>query len=240
MERFTSACMWMALLAGLTLCGCNYAANRHNCNGTRAFLSGQVAQAINEFQQALIANPQDANAYYNLGYAYAALAKQNQNAQWTEQAEQLFRQSIALNDQHVDAHRALAALLIEKGNQQFAFDLLNAWQQRYPSSPAPLIELARLYQEYGDNRRAADYLADALRLDSQNALAFKAMGHVREAQGQDQLALQNYLRAWQLDATQTDVAQRVAVLRQRLSQNQGLPGSPNLNRYGAASPFLQR
>ncbi len=95
---------------------------------------------------------------------------------------------------------------------------MNTWRNRYPQSPEPLIEIARLYQEYGDNRRATDYLADALRLDSNNTRALKAMGHVRETQGQLNLALENYSRVLQLDRCQVDVAQRVSDIQNRLAQ----------------------
>ncbi len=206
----SAACMWVT--------GCNVGANRANRVGCREYNSGQYAQAINEFQRALTLNPNNADAYYNLGSSYYALGKQSNNSQWVSQAENLFRQSISLNDQHASAHRALASLLLETKRESYAFDLMNTWRNRYPQSPEPLIEIARLYQEYGDNRRATDYLADALRLDSDNTRALKAMGHVRETQGQLNLALENYSRVLQLDSCQVDVAQRVSEIQNRLAQ----------------------
>ena len=210
------------LLIGLLLLGsgCNLAANRHNSLGCNAYQTGQYAQAINSFQQALNSNPNNADAYYNLGSSYYQLGKQSRNNQWIQQAEQLFRQSISLNDKHVDAHRSLAALLIETERKRYAFDLVDSWRNRYPQSPEPLIEIARLYQEFGDNRRATDFLSDAVRLDSGNVRALKALGHVREAQGQLNLALENYNRALSLDPNQIDVAQRMQQLATRLAQQQ--------------------
>ena len=235
-RRLNQPVVWVLFL--MTLGGCNYSANRHNCQGTYAFQTGNVTQAINQFQQALIANPNDANAYYNLGYSYAALGKQNRNAQWTSEAEQLFRRSIALNDQHVESHRALAALLIENGQAQNAFDLMNGWRERYPTSSAPLIELAKLYQESGDNRRAADLLADSLRLDGSNPAAFRSLGQIREAQGDLNLALQNYTRSLQFNRAQNDLVTKIASLQQRLAQQTG--NGTNPGRYGAANPFVNR
>ena len=205
--------------------GCNLAANRQNKIGTTAYQSGQYAQAINSFQQALNANPNNADAYYNLGSSYYQLGRQTQNSQWVTQAEQLFRQSITLNDQHIDAHRCLAALLIETDRKRYAFDLVDDWRNRYPQSPEPLIEIARLYQEFGDNRRATDFLSDAVRLDSSNVRALKALGHVREVQGQTNLALENYNRVLALDGTQVDVAQRMQQLVTRLAQQQNQAGA---------------
>ena len=107
---------------------------------------------------------------------------------------------------------------METKREKFAFDLVDDWRQRYPQSAEPLIEIARLYQEYGDNRRATDFLSDAVRLDTQNVRALKALGHVREAQGQLGLAYENYSRVLQLDGSQADVAQRVQQIATRLAQ----------------------
>ena len=142
------------------------------------------------------------------------------------------------------AHKPSESQISYMCQEKFAFDLLNDWKNRYANSPEPVIELARLYQEYGDNRRATDLLADALRLDGQNVRALKAMGHIREVQGQTHLALDNYLRVLQLDNQQVDVASRVASLQSQLAQ---LPISPNPTgqpvqqpRYGSINPYLPR
>lgn len=218
-NRFLSI---LALIACLpVLSGCNMSANRANQLGTQAYNGGQFSKAINEFQRALTSNPKNSDAYYNLGASYYSLGKQQKNSQWVTQAENLFRQSISLNDQHRDAHRSLACLLVETNREDHAFDLINTWQERHPQATDPLIELARLYQEYGDNRRATDYLADALRLDSNNVRALKAMGHVREMQGQVNLALENYTRVLQIDNRQTEVADRIGVLQTQLAQAGG-------------------
>ena len=229
--------------------GCNFSAQRHNKIGSQALEQGQFSVAVNEFQKALNLNPQNSDAYYNLGASYYAMGKQTKNAQWTKQAEQLYRQAISIDDQHVDAHRGLASLLIETNQEKYAFDLLNTWKNRYPSATEPVVELARVYQEYGDNRRATDLLADALKLDPNNVRALKAMGHVREIQGQTHLALDNYLRVLQLDNQQVAVASKVASLQTQLAQlpgqnnlsnNGGGNTSPNPSRYGATDPYLKR
>lgn len=200
--------------------GCGLAARHHNVLGREAFESGQVSKAINEFQLALSKDRNNSDAYYNLGATYYTLAKQSRNNQWMDQSEQLLRQSIALNPTNVDAHRTLAGLLVESGRSQFALDLLNAWQQRNPFSADPLVELARLYQEFGDTPRATNYLADAMRIDSNNPRVLSAMGHVRERQGQLAQALENYIRSYQIDQRQTDVAAKITDLQTRIA---GLP-----------------
>lgn len=244
---------WLACLIVIALCalpGCNIGAQRHNAIGRQALEQGQFTTAVNEFQAALNQDPKNANAYYNLGASYYALGKKTKNPQTKQQAEQLYRKAISIDDQHVDAHRGLAALLIETDREKYAFDLMNTWKNRYPTSTEPIVELARLYQEYGDNRRATDLLVDALKLDPNDVRTLKAMGHVREIQGQTHLALDNYIRALQIDPNQPAVATHVATLQTQLAQlanpnapttnGPGNPAPGNGTRYGSSSPYLQR
>ena len=226
-------------LVGLSI-GCNATTQRQNVLGTAAFERGDKSQAINAFQQALNRDPKNADAYYNLAAVYYQLGVEKQNKQFVGQAEQLYRQAISYDDKHIDAHRGLSAMLIETGREKYAFDLLDGWRQRYPQSAEPLVEIARLYQEYGDNRRATDLLADALRNDSRNPRALKAMGYVREVQGENQLALENYVRALQVNGNDQDTIARVAYLQSRIASG-GQTGSPTSPaRYGAAAPYLTR
>lgn len=231
----------------LTMCasaistvGCNLGAQQSNIVGQQAFQNGNYMQALSRFQQALTQNPNNPDANYNLAATFYSMGKNQRNAQYLSQAEQLYRKAISLNGQHNEAHRGLAALLIETGREQSAFDLLDGWKDRMPNSAEPMIELARLYQEYGDNQHATDMLADALKVDGTNIRALKAMGQVRETQGQSLLALDNYMRVLQLDGSQTAVAQRVASLQQQFSQAGGQAGQNYAPRYGSTTPWQTR
>lgn len=217
-SQLSQSGLLLIVIAFCCLNGCNFNAQQRNITGRQAFETGQYNSAINEFQKALQANPRNPDAYYNLGATYYQMGKQLKNPQYISQAEQLFRQSISLDDKHVDAHRYLAALLIESGQEKFAFDLLNTWRSRYPNSADPSIELARLHKEFGDTRRATDYLADAIRVDPRNVRALKAMGFIREQQGELQMALENYYRVLSIDSRQTDVAQAVNRLQTQIAQ----------------------
>jgi tetratricopeptide (TPR) repeat protein len=226
--------VWCSVALTL-LSGCALAARRHNVAGKQLFESGQTSQAINEFQTALTRDNRNPDAWYNLGATYYALGKQANHRPWIDQAETLFRQAISINDRHQSAHRALAALLVETGRERFAFDLLQTWRNRHPELSDPLVELARLHQEFGDVTRAGDYLADAIRIEPNNPRVLKAMGHVRERQGQWAMALDNYGRSYQLDNRQLDVASRINEIQARLAGNlqNPLPGTMPLIPGGA-------
>ena len=236
----------LVILNLLLATGCKLGANRHNAIGCQAYNQGQITTAIAEFNKAIEMNPNDADAIYNLGASYYAIGKQTKNLQTTQSAEQLYRRAISIDDQHQDAHRSLAALLIETGQEQYAFDLINSWKNRYPASTEPVVELAKLYQEYGDNSRATDLLVDALKINPNDVQVLAAMGSVREAQGQFALALDSYIRALQIDSKQPRIAAKVLSLQNQLAK---LPSynsptgsatktaTPAPARYGSTTPY---
>lgn len=224
--------------------GCKLGANRHNAIGCQAYNQGQITTAIAEFNKAIEMNPNDADAIYNLGASYYAIGKQTKNLQTTQNAEQLYRRTISIDDQHQEAHRSLAVLLIETGQEQFGFDLINSWKNRYPTATEPVVELAKLYQEYGDTSRAADLLVDGLKINPNDVQVLSAMGSVREAQGQSNLALDSYLRALQINPNQPQLAAKIAGMQNRLAQlpssNPATGGVPKANapaRYGSTTPY---
>jgi tetratricopeptide (TPR) repeat protein len=227
----------------LVTTGCKLGVDRFNAIGCQAYNQGQITTAIAEFNKAIEMNPNDADAIYNLGASYYAIGRQTKNQQATQDAEQLYRRSISIDDQHQEAHRSLAVLLIENGQEQYAFDLINSWKNRYPTSTEPVVELAKLYQEYGDNSRAADLLVDALKINPNDVQVLAAMGSIREAQGQSSLALDSYSRALQIKPKQPQIAAKAARLQNQLAQlrNSNSPTGgtikPAPSRYGSTTPY---
>jgi len=181
-----------AIATGLVLLvvcnlGCHATTQRQNVAGRAAFEQGQHAQAINSFQQVLNRDPKNSDAYYNLAACYYE-GKARQNKQFVDQAEQLYRQAITYDGQHVDAHRGLVALLIETKREKFAFDVLDGW-------------------------------------------------NIREVQGQNQLALDNYSRALQINNLDQAAAVKVATLQNLIrTGNSGSGTTPQ--RYGNSAPYL--
>lgn len=229
------------LLAIVVISGCNFASTGHNVQGKRLFEQGQFAEALSTFQKAVQANPRNADAYYNMGATYYYLGKQHKNNQWLQQADQLFRQALNVNPVHSDTYRGLSALLVESGRSNEAFQMLQNWRIRAPGSADPVVEMARLYKEKGDRNQSIQLLADALNINSNDARALKAMAQMREEAGQYQLALQNYIRSYQANNLQTDVAARIAALqgqtRTAVQPNTFQPGQPQL---GSVNQYVPR
>jgi Tfp pilus assembly protein PilF len=104
-------------------------------------------------------------------------------------------------------------LLAEEGRNQEAFRLLEGWTDRSPAAADAKIELARLFQEYGDRTAAKEHLLEALQADADNPRALAALGKIREDTGESSQALVDYQRSLWYDRFQPQVASRIAALR---------------------------
>lgn len=205
---------WLVLVV---LVGCRASTGGLNTNGVSSFQQGRHQEAIQSFQQALINSPTDPDAYYNLAATYYELGKRNNDQNLLSQAEGLYNQCLDINPNHVECYRGLASLLVDTNRSKSAFTLLKGWSQQNLQLPDPRIELARLYEEFGDKESAARYLTDALNIDAQNPRAWLALANVREQQGQLAQAMSNYRQAFQLNQHQPGVANRIAALQQRMA-----------------------
>lgn len=203
---------WAALAAG-----CGFVAQGMNADGVRMQQQGQVEQAQHRFRQALAADPKNADAYYNLAASYHQLGKSSGRVEELAQAESLYHQCLVYNPDHVDCHRALAVLLVERNRTDEAFQLLDGWAMRSPTLADPRIELARLWEESKDPQKAKDQLYAALSADPYSARALTALGRLHEQAGNYSQALADYQRSLVHDSLQPEVAARVAALRSAFS-----------------------
>lgn len=209
---------WLMLLAGLaSLSGCNtLSARSMNAEGVRLFREGQYQQAIQEFQQAAYADPKNADAYYNIAAIYHRTASASGRPADYEQAETYYNQCLDRNPNHRDCYRGLAVMLVEQDRTEEAFRLVEGWADRQPSLADPKVEMARLYQEFGDPKTAKDYLLAAVEMDPNNPRALAALGKIREDEGDRASALALYQRSLWYDRFQSQVASRAASLQASL------------------------
>ncbi len=217
--------LWLLLYpVAASLVGCNVAAPGRNVDGVRAYQSGQYQRAIQEFQQALAVDSRNANAYYNLGATYHTLGKQQSDPQMLGQAEGLYHQCLDIEPNHVDCHRGLATLLVETNRSESAFTMMKRWAEQSQELASPRIELARLYEEFGDRDSASRHLTDALYLEPKNSRAWAALGRLREEQGLTAQALSDYQQAYAINRFQPGLAERIASLQQGVSLGSGANG----------------
>jgi tetratricopeptide (TPR) repeat protein len=184
---------------------------------------GRYHDAIQDFQEALVSDPNNADAYYNLAATYYDLGKRNSDTNLYSQAEGLYHQCLDLDPDHADCHRGLAALLVDTNRSESAFTLLKRWAMRNPYHPEARIELARLYEEFGDQDGAIRHLTDSLQLNAQNARAWTALGRLRENRGELAQALSNYQQAYAINRNQPGITDRIASVQQRIASGTTAP-----------------
>ncbi len=215
---------WRTALVTLILVslatGCHMAARRNNSSGVRDYQSGQYDKAIEDFQKAVARDPKNADGYYNLAATYYLLAKHRNDPQMMTQAEGLYHQCLDVNPNHTNCYRGLAALLVDTNRPESAFTLLKRWNTQHPTAADPQIELARLYQEFGDLDNATRYLTDALHAHPSDARAWAGLGSIREQQGQLAQAMSDYRQAYNLNRNQPALAGRIATLQQNIATAQ--------------------
>ena len=207
--------LWLLLAAvGLGLSGCSgFAARGMNAEGVRLFQKAQYVQAIQQFQQAIYADPANADGYYNMAAVYHQMGKAENRKADLDQAENLYNQCLDRDPEHRDCYRGLAVLLVEQKRNDEAFRLLEGWCDRQSTSAEARIELARLSEEFGDQRGAMQRLSEALSMDPNNPRALAAAGKLREQMGDHTQAIANYQRSLFFNRFQPEVAARLASIQ---------------------------
>lgn len=214
------------LIATILFAGCS-SSQGLNLAGARSFERGNYQRAIQQFQDSLAKNPGNADAHYNLASAYYQVGKAQNAPAFLQQSESLFNQCLDVRPDHVACHRGLAALLVDTNRPESAFTLLKRWSGRSPQLAEPKIELARLYEEFGDYDNATRNLTEALNLQPGNSRAWAAIGRLRERDGKLAQALSNYQQAYNLNQRNPAIASRIASLQQNLALGGGRgSGSP--------------
>lgn len=200
--------------------GCQWASSSHNAMGTSFYEQGQYSAAMQEFQQAVTANPADPDGYYNLAALTHRQGVQRKDAAMLERAEALYNQCLDHAPDHIECHRGLAVLLVDSGRTDKAFTLMKNWAAENPQLADARIELARLYDEHGDPQQARKYLEDAVQIDPNNSRGWLALGKNRENSGDLVQALANYQRGQSLvmdRETRSMATERIALLNRRLA-----------------------
>jgi tetratricopeptide (TPR) repeat protein len=204
---------WCYLLVLVCLVsGCSTMSTGQNTHGVRLYQKGDYNAALNQFQKAMTTDPNNADSYYNMAATLHRMGTAKKNPAMLQQAETLYNQCLDRNPDHSDCHRGLAVLLVETNRTDRAFTLLKNWAIRSPQNPEPRIEIARLYEEFGDMATAELQLQQAIQLDQNNPRAWAALASLREGNGDYQQAMANYQRAFSLNNYNTAVANRIAAL----------------------------
>jgi tetratricopeptide (TPR) repeat protein len=119
----------------------------------------------------------------------------------------------------------------EAGRKAEAIEIFTGLIQEYPELPEPYNNLAVLYAGQGEFDKARAALESAIRTNPTYATAYENLGDIYA-----QLASQAYVRAQQLDAGNTSVRPKLALIRQLLTpvaKDAGKPAAAGPNSSGA-------
>lgn len=198
MRRFTS-------LVAVVAAGCIAPAQSFNQRGVEMFTAGQFEAARDQFQQAALADPLNADALYNLGSTMHRLGQRNE-------AELNYRHCLVVDPNHSKCRHALSVVMLEQGLSDDAVRLAERWLAESPGNPDALVELAWLEKQRGTSERSTSLLQQALAVAPTHARALSELASLYE--GTDRLrALALYERALASDPRQPSLAAKVADLR---------------------------
>jgi len=240
----------LAPLAGWGLCGglillaaggcSSITANGKNSEGVRLFNQARYAESLQRFQSAAYRNPDNADAYYNMGATCHRLGTISQDPAQLAQAETYYNQCLDKNESHTECYRGLTVLLVQQDRSEEAFRLLEGWVDRQPELADAKIELARLYDEFGEPETAKDRLLEALAVDHRNPRALAALGSIREQSGEYAQALSNYRQSLAYNPFQQGVAARVTTLQPAAQVSPTLTSPAGPTRLVNTAPQIRR
>lgn len=217
--------IWGLVLCSLAAPGCQLTAQGLNAEGAQRFSMGDYNGAIDRFTRAIYEDPNNADAYYNLARTYHAMGTSMQRESELTQAESYYNQCLDHNPDHPECYRGLAVLLVEQDRSEEAFRLLQGWAQRSPTLAEPRVELARLFEEFGDRDTAKERLLEAIAIDPYDDRARAALGKLHEEEGDLAQALKNYQVSLARNRLQPQVRARIAQLQTALGPAP-TPGPP--------------
>ncbi|HWA95687.1 MAG TPA: FG-GAP-like repeat-containing protein [Terracidiphilus sp.] len=155
--------------------------------GVAMYQHGYLEQATASFKQVIAAQPENAEAYYNLGTLYLRTHQ-------PDQARQFLEQTIKAKPEYPEAWNNLGMLAAQQGQYEEALkDFQKALSQR-PGFVIALVNLGNLYRRTRDYSQAETYLRQALSAQPDDSEANYSIGMLYAQQNREDLA-EKYLRA---------------------------------------------
>ncbi|MCX6915365.1 MAG: tetratricopeptide repeat protein, partial [Verrucomicrobia bacterium] len=162
-----------------------YHVEYHSKLGTLLLDRGQVSEAIDQFQQALRFEPDDAEAHNNLG---GLLAKQSQ----MDEAIRQFQEATRLEPDHPHAHYNLGNALLIKGQIDEAIRQFQEVIRLKPDHAEAHYNLGTVLGSRGRTDEAITQYQEATRLNPGNADAHYNPGLALAGKGQTEEAIRRF------------------------------------------------
>jgi cyclophilin family peptidyl-prolyl cis-trans isomerase/tetratricopeptide (TPR) repeat protein len=135
-----------------------------------------------------------------------------------EEAIQTYQESLALDDEYIQTHLALAELYKLQAEWDKAEQAYVQAIEANPRSVQPHLHLGQLYIRQKDWEKAVTAFQQALELKANSAEAYGGLGYVYTQLGDVEAALQAYLKATELAPGDYNNHKNLAILYQQLGQ----------------------
>jgi len=155
--------------------------------GVAFFQHGFLKEAEQAFQQVVAANPEDADAFYNLGTLYL-----RRNS--PEEAKRNLEQALQLRPNYAEAWNNLGMLAAQQGKNDEAIRSFQRSLELRPSYSTAQLNLGNLYRRQGDFAQAETFLKQAYDSEPGEPEANYSLGMLYARKNEPGLAEQ-YLRA---------------------------------------------
>ncbi len=143
-------------------------ATAHICLGTVANGTGKYAEAVKEFQRALVAQPTNDHAYQGLAEAYGKLGR-------TSEAELTFKKAISLRPQYWAGYSWLGLFYYKHGRYTEAEKMFRQVVALVPDSFQGYSNLGAIYAQVGDFEKAVPMFKHSISIRP-NADAYSNLG----------------------------------------------------------------
>ncbi|HXJ85411.1 MAG TPA: FG-GAP-like repeat-containing protein [Candidatus Binatia bacterium] len=195
--------------------------------GVAFFQHGFLKEAEQAFQQAVAANPDDADAFYNLGTLY--LRRDS-----PQEARRNLEQAVKLRPTYAEAWNNLGMLAAQQGDNEEAIANFQRSLELRPTYATALLNLGNVYRRQGDFEQAERSLKRAGEIEPNNAEINYNLGMLY-ARKNDMVLAEQYLRnAVKLRPDYSDALNNLGVLM--IQQQRYAEAEANLNACIRATP----
>jgi len=163
----------------------------HKGLGDALIKKGQIDEAINQYQEAILLIPGYAEAHYNLG---TALQKKGQ----IDAAISQFQEAIRLNPEYAEAHCNLGTALIKKGQIDAAINQFQEAIRLKPGYADAHYNLANALLKKDQTGQAVRQFQEVIRLKPDDAEAHNNLGAALAMNGQIEEAISQFQEAIRL------------------------------------------
>jgi tetratricopeptide (TPR) repeat protein len=203
--------------------------------------AGEAERAIGVYEEAVAADPRDAQAYYYMGKAYASLGRMAESKEMMNKAIEVnpnyrpfanlslgtalarqgelvgarsyFRQAIAADPGLAMAHYNLASVALALGDYEEAGAALARVEDLAGGDPELLLAAAQTFLDMGDAEKCAAIAEAVLREDPRNGRAYFVLGLAFERQGRMSEALARFETAARYLPSAQEIRQKIIELR---------------------------